>query len=112
MTRRLNGRFAVCLLGGTIVVGLGALLLHGYQARRNASALLRQADRAEAKAGRAESSAEKKALRAEAVKFLGGYLAYAPGDTDALARYGGLLAELAGSRKERLRAYLVLERVI
>src|SRR5260370_40180267 len=88
MTRTVNLKFLACLLGGAAVFGTGVHFLHGFQLKRNAGALLEQANRAE-REGHLEQAAE----------YLSHYLAYAPGDTDALARYGFLLDRSARSRR-------------
>jgi cellulose synthase operon protein C len=101
MTRTLNFKFLAILLGGLVVFGTGVHFLHGFQVKRNAGTLLQRAGRAEDE-GHLEQAAD----------FLGRYLTYEPGNTDALARYGLLLDKLAKSPRAQLRAYLVLDRVL
>jgi tetratricopeptide (TPR) repeat protein len=99
--RRVNRRFAVLLLAALGLLGVGAYSLHGYQVKRNAGALLSQAERAEAEGQLARSA-----------DYLSRYLALAPRDTEALARYGVALEKLATNEKARVQAFLVLERVL
>lgn len=99
--RRVNRRFAVVLLAALGLLGVGAYSLHGYQVKRNAGALLTQAERAEADGQLARSA-----------DYLSRYLALTPRDTEALARYGVLLEKLATNEKARVQAFLVLERVL
>src|SRR5262249_43623169 len=76
-------------------------LVHRHQAKRNAGAILQQADRAEAE-GNLEETAD----------LLSRYLTLAPRDTDALARYGLTLDRLATVPNARQQAFLVLEQVL
>jgi tetratricopeptide (TPR) repeat protein len=101
MRRRLDVRFLFCLVAAVLVAAVGVHLLHGYQVRRNAGSLLRQATRAE----------EQKHLD-QAARYLRLYLSHEPGNTDALARYGLLLERLARSGQDHEQAFLTLEQVL
>src|SRR5579871_5748223 len=101
MNRRVNVKLLASLLGAILLFALGIHLLHGFQERRNATALLQQAERA-AEAGQKE----------QAVAHLRTYLGFDPNDTDALTRYGMLLCQLAGNPNSRLQAMDVLEQVL
>jgi hypothetical protein len=78
-------------------LGGGVYFLHGYQVKRNAWALLAQADREEEEGHRGPRG------------YLARYVALVPEDEDALSRYGLLLEQLARTDKDHLRAFLVLE---
>jgi tetratricopeptide (TPR) repeat protein len=101
MKTKVNIKLLAFLLGGAVLFAVGVHFLHGFQERRNASALLKQAERAEAD-GQNE----------QAVKHLRTYLGFVPDDTAALARYGLLLERLARSPGGRSQALLVLEQVL
>ncbi len=101
MTRRLNGRVLLYLLGGVILVAGGVYVLHGVQVQRSAVGLLQQADRAE-KEGRLD----------QVETYLSRYLLYKPGDTDTLARYGLLLEKMATSDVARAQTVSVYEKVL
>ncbi|HTU19783.1 MAG TPA: tetratricopeptide repeat protein [Gemmataceae bacterium] len=101
MRRTLNLKFAACLVVLLALFGTAVHFLHGYQVKRNASALLDQARRA-----------REEGLDDKAAEYLGNYLRYVPGDDDALAEYALLLDKLAKSPKAQMRAYLVLDQVL
>jgi tetratricopeptide (TPR) repeat protein len=103
MRRSLNYKFLLGLLAGTAVFGTGVHFLHAYQVRRNAGALLTRAEQAE-KAGD----------NAQALDYYRRYLGFVPKDTEALARYGLLLADekVATTPRKRIEALLVLDRVL
>ena len=104
MTRTVNGKVLVCLLGAAAAFGAGVHFLHGFQVKRNAGALLEQADRAE-REGRPQETAD----------YLQRYLGYAPQDHEALARYGLLLLDRVserGTARDKERVFLVLDRVL
>jgi tetratricopeptide (TPR) repeat protein len=104
MPRKLNVKFLASTLVLIALLGVGVHLLHGYQVKRNASSLLRQAERAE-EAGDI----------GPALDYLGRYLAFAPDDTDALTRYGHLLEEQAKrtrSARTLSRAYFTFDQVL
>ena len=98
--KRLNVKFLAGLLAGATLFVIGMHVIHGFQVKCNAGALLRRTDQAE-RDGNLQL----------AVDYLSQYLAFAPADAEALARYGLLLAEpgLIKSPKAVQRAYLVLE---
>src|SRR5436305_9023273 len=99
--RRVNYRFAAFSLATLLLFGGLVYGLHRVQVRRNAGALLAQADRE-----------EEQGNRERAAGYLARYLAFAPRDGEARTRYGLLLAELARSHGARTRAYFVLERAL
>jgi tetratricopeptide (TPR) repeat protein len=101
MRRTVDIKFLASLVVVLLVAGVGVHFLHAYQVQRNVQGLLYQADRAR-EAGDNEQLA----------KYLSRYLAKVPTDTDALARYGTALDELATTPEQRLRAFLVLEQVL
>ncbi|MCI0459244.1 MAG: tetratricopeptide repeat protein [Gemmataceae bacterium] len=97
----MNVRFVAWLLLGVALFGGGLHLVRGYQVSRNAAAFLRLADDAQAR-GNLDRT----------VRYLTLYLAQNPSDTDALARYGEILAKQATTPEARLRAFLTLEQVL
>lgn len=102
--KRLNVRFLVCVLGAVAVCGIAVHLVHGYQVKRNASALLQRADKAR------EDKDDVKEM-----EYLMRYLGFRPKDSEALARYGEILdeqAQKAGSVRRRMQAFLALEAVL
>jgi tetratricopeptide (TPR) repeat protein len=101
MRRTLNIKFLIILLVAAALLGGGVYLVHGYQEKRNAGALLRRAEQA-----------ERKGDREEAEKYLSRYLAYRPDDGEALSRYGLILAGRADTGQGRQRALFVLERAL
>lgn len=101
MKTKVNIKLLAFLLGGGILFAAGVHFLHGFQERRNAGALLKQAERAESDG-----------QNDQAVKHLRTYLGFVPDDTDVLARYGLLLERLAKSPNGRSQAFLVLEQVL
>src|SRR5437588_6053930 len=103
MKKKLNVKLFACILGGLIAFGTCIHFVHAYQVRRNVDAFLRLSDEAQ----------EAKDLR-KAVDYLGRYLALAPDDIDAQAKYAILLSdkEVASTGKTLLRAYLALGQVL
>src|SRR3990172_4195733 len=77
MRRKLNLPLVAILLAAIAVCGVGVHFLHGFQLRRGAGALLREADRAQ-EAGKPFDS----------IRYLSNYVRLVPGDTAALARLG------------------------
>jgi tetratricopeptide (TPR) repeat protein len=101
MRRKLNVKLLGWVVGGLLLVGAACHFLHEFQVRRNAGALLQQADYA----------LEHEQLR-EAASYLNRYLAYEPGDTEALARYALTLERLADSPAAHYQAYLTLQQAL
>lgn len=101
MRRRLNVRFLVGLIAIVVMAGGGVHLVHGYQEKGNATALLRRADRA-----------EKEGDVAGAEKYLGRYLACRPDDDAAQARYALSLAGHADDGRSAWQALQKLERTL
>lgn len=101
--KRVNVKFLGQMVGSLAVLAVGVHFLHGYQVRRNAGNLLGQSDRA-GEQGHLERAAD----------YLKRYLGFMPGDTDALEKYGLMLADerLAISPRARLRAFLALQQVL
>jgi len=101
MRRRLNLKW---LAGSMVLLAVLAgctHLLHGMQVRRNAGALLSQANRA-------EEQNDPTAARGHLER----YLALAPTDADAAARLALLREQLASSRAEQLAAFFALEHAL
>jgi tetratricopeptide (TPR) repeat protein len=86
MRRQVNFKLAAWLLAGTILLGGGVHLLHGFQVKRSAAALLRMAKRA----------GEQQNLSQE-LKYLNLYLVHTPRDPDALADFGRALERLGNA---------------
>jgi tetratricopeptide (TPR) repeat protein len=101
MQRRLNTRLLLWTLTSLFVVGVGVHVVHSQQMRRNASALLRQAERA----------VENKDFT-RAASLLQQYLDYQPDDTNALAQYALILEQGAPSAQVRFKSFLLLEQVL
>jgi tetratricopeptide (TPR) repeat protein len=108
---KLNVRFLAALLVVLAACGAGTHFLHGYQVKRNAGAFLDQADKAE-QAAEAAEEAEKAAHYRKEVQLLSRYLAYRPSDTEARARLGMLLEDLARTRKDLENTLLVYDAVL
>jgi cellulose synthase operon protein C len=100
---KLNTRFALVLVGCTLLLAGGTALAHQLQTSRLGQALLWQADKA-----------EKENRPDHAVKHLGRYLEFQPDDLEQRVRLGKLLAgdQLRASSKNRERALFVLEQVL
>jgi tetratricopeptide (TPR) repeat protein len=101
MRRRLNVKGLCALVGCIVLFGVLAHLLHGYQVKRQAGSLLKQADRAE----------HQKQYRL-ARDYMRRYLGFQLKDTDTLARYGRLLARDVTTPQAGFRAIAVLESVL
>jgi predicted Zn-dependent protease len=101
--RRLDNRKLLALLGCVLMFGLGVHFLHGYQVKRQAGGLLKQANRAE----------QQKQYQT-AIDYLRRYLGFQPRDTDTLARYGRLLAreDVSTNKRAAFRALAVLESLL
>lgn len=102
--KRLNYRFIACMLAGAAGLGVGVHFVHGYQVKRNAGALLLQADRAK----------EEKDYAAE-LQQLSLYLGFEPDDLDARVRFGEALherAKKAGSYRGLQEASFQLDTVL
>src|SRR5690348_2278148 len=66
--KKLNLRFLTCLLVAVAVLGVGVHLVHGFQVKRNAAALLNLADNAKADAQKAHQEAEEARKQNNAAK--------------------------------------------
>lgn len=98
MRRTLNFRLLLGLTVVIVVLGAGVHVVHGFQEKRNAVALLRRADQAEAKGDVKETE-----------KYLLRYLVHRPDDPGALARYGLALTDLDDNPRNMLRGVNLLE---
>src|SRR5690348_1197994 len=99
--RTVNTRLLGAALAALCLLGVGTHFLHAYQVKRNARALLVQADRA-----------EEEGRWRDCGNFLARYLAYRPHDLDALARYGLVVDRFARRAEDRWRALSILEKVL
>jgi Tfp pilus assembly protein PilF len=95
--KQLNGRALLILLLVLVLMGGSTYLLHGFQIQRNASGLLEQAGLTE------EGNKE------QTVNYLKQYLGLVPGDIDAKARLGMLMAK---NKAELRGAFEILEQVL
>src|SRR5262249_20038560 len=93
MKRRINPRFLILALAILAVSAVGVHLLHGFQVRRNAAALLREADRH-----------EQEGDEAKALEYLARYVGLRPDDNEAYCRYALLLDKLAKTPRARVQA--------
>jgi predicted Zn-dependent protease len=100
MKKQLNVRLVLWVLGSVALLGICVHLLHGYQVRRNAAALVHQAARA-----------EQDGQPRKAIKYLADYLTYFPGDTEARTHHAGLLGKQA-DLASRQRALAIYERLL
>jgi tetratricopeptide (TPR) repeat protein len=99
--RTLNVPFLAFLVITVSILAGGTHLLHAYQVRRNADALLAAADRAEA-----AKDLDKVA------DYLRRYVGLRPNDLNVLARYALLADERAKTPVEKYNAYLLLQQVL
>lgn len=100
-TRQLNLRFLCLLVAAAGTAAVTGHLLHGRQVKRNAGYLLDQSKRA---------TADKDVPTA--VKYLVHYLTLRPDDARARARFGLILANHATSHREKVQAFLTLDRAL
>jgi tetratricopeptide (TPR) repeat protein len=104
MNRSLNVKFLAVLLGALVVIGPSLHFLHAFQVKRNARSLLRHAEKAK----------EDNQLE-QAADYLKRFLGFQPGDNDALADYGKVLAELSRQKRsprKALDAFLALDQLL
>src|SRR4051794_39385580 len=102
MKRHLNRKLLAYLLITPMILGVGSYALRAFQLKRTAAKLKARAERA-----------REKGDARDVERWLGRYLAFAPHDADALARYGRALEDLSessGSRVARRRAYSFYDR--
>src|SRR5579875_1713271 len=102
--KKLNYRFIACILAGAAALGVGVHFVHGYQIKRNAVVLLRQADQAKEKSDYAEE-----------LQYLSQYLGFEPDDIDARVRFGEVLHEQSkkvGSLRGLLQAFFQFDTVL
>src|SRR5216684_1229473 len=101
--KKLNVKLLVWVAALTVLLGLGVIWLHSFQAGRIARALQWQAGHAE----------EEEQLDV-AAKFLARYLELEPSDNEERAHLGRILADprLATSQRGCQRALFVLEQVV
>ncbi len=98
MQRRVNFRLLLWTIGCVTVLAVGVNVLHAYQLRRNAHVVLERGDQALAKQE-----------FAQALYYLGQYLALAPHDLDALEKFCLTLDKTARDPAEKVRVVLRLE---
>jgi tetratricopeptide (TPR) repeat protein len=101
MNKRVNVKAIVILTGGAVLLSAGVHFAHSFQVKRNAQGLSEQA-----------ALLEQEGKLGEATGYLGQYLGMVPDDTDALARLGLLLDQLAKSPRARMRPFFLLEQVL
>jgi tetratricopeptide (TPR) repeat protein len=101
MNHRVNVVAVLILAGGFAALSVGVHFLHAYQVKRNARGLYDEA-----------LVFEEKGEPAKAAEYLEQYLGLEPGDDIARGKYGMLLAQRAQTRRQRTRAYYVLEQVL
>src|SRR5262245_23542419 len=95
--RKLNWLFLLGLIAGMMALGFGAYFLHGFQARRNASALLARA-----------RSLEGEGKLVEAAGVLKQYLNFEDRDSESWRWFANLMDESSvGDRRQRRQALLV-----
>ena len=99
--RRLNVRLFLLLFGLLTAGAIGVHFLHAFQVDRQANEIKL----------RAEKSLEAGRL-ADAIREFTLYLSLDPDDTDALATLGLLLEQDAVSARDRMRVFLMFERVL
>ena len=99
--RVLNYRYLTILSVASCVVLTSVYVVHGVQVRRNAGDLLELGRRAREN-GNVEA----------ATQYYGRYLGLTPDDINALADYGQLLDERAGTRRAGSRVFMVYEEVL
>jgi tetratricopeptide (TPR) repeat protein len=99
--RRLNFKLIACLVIPAVVLSGAGYAIYRVQMRRNARALLEQAQRAHS-AGDIRKAEESLRL----------FLAYQPNHPKALASYGLILASRANFRDDLLKAFRLLERAL
>src|SRR2546423_1798953 len=99
--RKLNFIFLIGLLAVLAVLGVGTHFLHAYQVRRNASALLDRAERAQA--GKDLETAE---------QSLSQYVNLRPEDGPAWKRYAQVVEQRDRDRVRREPVFLVYEEAL
>lgn len=112
MRVRLNVRLLVGTILSLTLVGTGIHFLHGYQVKRNAGVMLRDADLAIQQAENQKDHALRQKTLDQGITLLAWYLTYEPGDKQALAKYGLLLEKQATTRALRLQAMQKLEEAL
>jgi tetratricopeptide (TPR) repeat protein len=106
----MNYRGLALILVIVTLLGTGSHFLRGFQVRRNASALLAHADRAEEEASEPGiDRAARGEKRQESLEYLQRYLGFVPGNADVRARAALLQTDLARSYRERAAARDALE---
>jgi tetratricopeptide (TPR) repeat protein len=99
--RTLNIRVLIIFVVLAVLLSGGTHYLHGFQVKRNADALLAQADRA-------ESEQDMKRFK----EYLGRYVSFRPDDLDAASRYGLFLERNAQNLRDKYEAFLQLDSVL
>jgi len=101
MRRRLDIRILILLITATVLMSGGVHVLHGRQVTRNASSLLRRADRL-----------EDEGKLSEATQIRRRYLSLVPGDLNVLSRVAAATDRLADTQEAKLDALDVLEKAL
>jgi hypothetical protein len=101
MKTRINLKAILILLAVVAALGAGDYFLHGYQMKRNARAVLEQAEEAEREGD--------VALQAQYLRM---YLGLVPNDADALGCFGMLLSKETAAGGAHLQAYDLLEKAL
>jgi cellulose synthase operon protein C len=102
-TRKLNKRFALLSAISVVVLCTCTYFVHGYQVRKNASALMSRAEHAQEE-GDLSLSAD----------YYRRYLGFVPSDAEALGRYGLLLSDpkFAKTKRNSYAALQILEKAL
>ncbi len=106
MQLKINWRFLAKFSAATLLMLIAIHLAHGWQARRQVGAFLRQADAARDAKDRDEQATERE------VTYLKRYLAAKPSDTDVHERLARLICRSAKSNREIQEGYLVAQDVL
>jgi len=99
--RRFNVRLLISIVVPTILLGVGISQLHRLQIKRNASALLEQAERAESKGDLGKAD-----------EYLTLFLGYQPNHAAALAKYALIRAARARTVDDRIQTIRAFERAL
>lgn len=101
MKRQFNIRFFAIFTVVCLLIGGGAAFAHSYQTRRHADYLVKRGHEAEEK-GELDKAAD----------YYVKYLAFRPDDAAARGRFGMIQAKRAVTPKQKLAAFLTLERAL
>ena len=101
MRTRVNVRPIIYLVIAVVLLGAGVHVLHEFRVKRSAGSLLKRAIQAEVRGD-----------GKEAVAYLKRYLVFRPDQSEALARYGLLLEDLAQTPQDHFQAWMALEQAL